>query len=72
MSPLSIELHVLRDLLMHKYGREFSAAVVENKDGCVSERVRVNSIHYPLSPSVIVPPQPLIFNPRLHDLIFCD
>ncbi|KAF8272985.1 DUF292-domain-containing protein [Lactarius quietus] len=33
------ELHVLRDLLMHKYGREFSAAVMENRDGCVSERV---------------------------------
>jgi hypothetical protein len=25
---------------MHKYGREFSAAVMENRDGCVSERVR--------------------------------
>ncbi|KAI0308062.1 DUF292-domain-containing protein [Multifurca ochricompacta] len=33
------ELHVLRDLLMHKYGREFSAAVMENRDSCVSERV---------------------------------
>jgi len=33
------ELHVLRDLLMHKYGREFSVAVMENRDGCVSERV---------------------------------
>ncbi|KAH9968709.1 regulator of Vps4 activity in the MVB pathway-domain-containing protein [Russula dissimulans] len=33
------ELHVLRDLLMHKYGREFSAAVMENRDGCISERV---------------------------------
>jgi len=33
------ELHVLRDLLMHKYGREFSSAVMENRDGCVSERV---------------------------------
>ncbi|KAI0348123.1 DUF292-domain-containing protein [Trametopsis cervina] len=33
------ELHLLRDILMHKYGREFSAAVMENKDGCVSERV---------------------------------
>jgi len=33
------ELHVLRDLLMHKYGREFSAAVMENRDNCVSERV---------------------------------
>lgn len=25
---------------MHKYGREFSVAVMENRDGCVSERVR--------------------------------
>ncbi|KII94036.1 hypothetical protein PLICRDRAFT_413911 [Plicaturopsis crispa FD-325 SS-3] len=33
------ELHVLRDLLMHKYGREFAVAVMENRDGCVSERV---------------------------------
>ncbi|KAJ7492215.1 regulator of Vps4 activity in the MVB pathway-domain-containing protein [Mycena latifolia] len=33
------ELHVLRDILMHKYGREFSVAVMENRDGCVSDRV---------------------------------
>ena len=33
------ELHILRDLLMHKYGREFAIAVMENRDGCVSERV---------------------------------
>jgi len=33
------ELHVLRDILMHKYGREFSAAVMENRDGIVTERV---------------------------------
>ncbi|PPQ90948.1 hypothetical protein CVT25_008259 [Psilocybe cyanescens] len=33
------ELHILRDILMHKYGREFSAAVMENRDGCVSNRV---------------------------------
>lgn len=24
---------------MHKYGREFSIAVMENRDGCVSKRV---------------------------------
>lgn len=36
------ELHILRDMLMHKYGREFSAAVMENRDGCVSERVRLS------------------------------
>ncbi|KAF9011051.1 regulator of Vps4 activity in the MVB pathway-domain-containing protein [Cyathus striatus] len=33
------ELHILRDILMHKYGREFSMAVMENRDGCVSDRV---------------------------------
>ncbi|KAG6897961.1 hypothetical protein C0992_008351 [Termitomyces sp. T32_za158] len=33
------ELHILRDILMHKYGRDFSIAVMENRDGCVSERV---------------------------------
>ncbi|KIK70474.1 hypothetical protein GYMLUDRAFT_209650 [Collybiopsis luxurians FD-317 M1] len=33
------ELHVLRDILMHKYGREFSVAVMENRNGCVSDRV---------------------------------
>ncbi|KAE9409253.1 DUF292-domain-containing protein, partial [Gymnopus androsaceus JB14] len=33
------ELHVLRDILMHKYGREFSVAVMENRDGCVTDRV---------------------------------
>jgi len=33
------ELHVLRDILTHKYGREFSAAVMENRDGIVTDRV---------------------------------
>ncbi|KAF5392465.1 hypothetical protein D9757_002242 [Collybiopsis confluens] len=33
------ELHVLRDILMHKYGREYSMAVMENRDACVSDRV---------------------------------
>lgn len=33
------ELHILRDILMQKYGRDFSLAVMENRDGCVSERV---------------------------------
>ncbi|KAJ7597376.1 DUF292-domain-containing protein [Mycena floridula] len=32
------ELHVLRDILMHKYGREFSLAVMEKQEG-VSDRV---------------------------------
>ncbi|KAG8854850.1 hypothetical protein FRB91_003012 [Serendipita sp. 411] len=33
------ELHILREMLMHKFGREFSIAVMENKDGCVPARV---------------------------------
>ena len=37
------ELHILRDLLMHKYGRDYSAAIMENRDGVVSERVRLES-----------------------------
>ena len=45
--PIFAELHVLRDILMHKYGRDFSAAVMENKDGCVTERVRIPSGSYP-------------------------
>jgi hypothetical protein len=37
-----LELHVLRDILMHKFGREFSVAVMENRDGCVTDRVSDN------------------------------
>lgn len=33
------ELHVLREMLMAKYGREFAQDVMDNKDGCVPERV---------------------------------
>jgi len=33
------ELHILREILMHKYGREFSIAVMENRNGCVNTRV---------------------------------
>lgn len=33
------ELHVLREMLMAKFGREFAQDVMENKDGCVPERV---------------------------------
>jgi len=42
------ELHVLRDILMHKFGREFSAAVMENRDGRVSERISKKlAVHTP-------------------------
>jgi len=33
------ELHVLREMLMHKYGRDYSIRVMENQNNCVSERV---------------------------------
>lgn len=33
------ELHVLREMLMAKYGREFAQDVMDNKDSCVPERV---------------------------------
>lgn len=33
------ELHILREMLMYKFGRDFSLAVMENRDNCVSERV---------------------------------
>ncbi|KAL4252483.1 IST1 family protein [Abortiporus biennis] len=42
------ELHILRDILMHKFGRDFSAAVMENRDGRVSERVTKKlAVHTP-------------------------
>ncbi|KAG6380779.1 DUF292-domain-containing protein [Boletus reticuloceps] len=33
------ELHVFREILVQKYGREFSTAVMENRGDCVSDRV---------------------------------
>ncbi|KAF9075048.1 regulator of Vps4 activity in the MVB pathway-domain-containing protein [Rhodocollybia butyracea] len=33
------ELNVLRDMLTHKYPRDFSVAVIENREACVSDRV---------------------------------
>ncbi|KAG8900896.1 hypothetical protein FRB99_005685 [Tulasnella sp. 403] len=33
------ELHVLREMLTHKYGRDFSIAVMENRDSCVPDRI---------------------------------
>lgn len=35
----SQELHVVRELLVQKYGREFCTAVMENRGHCVSDRV---------------------------------
>jgi len=45
----SLELHVLREMLMHKFGREFSINVMENKDGCVNERVRLHGVDHSVS-----------------------
>ncbi|CAG7853905.1 SubName: Full=Related to IST1-Putative translation initiation factor, has a role in resistance to high concentrations of sodium {ECO:0000313/EMBL:CCA67918.1} [Serendipita indica DSM 11827] len=47
------ELNVLREMLMHKFGREFSLAVMENKDECVPARVTRKLI-------VETPPKPLV------------
>ncbi|KAJ1018835.1 hypothetical protein NDA16_004640 [Ustilago loliicola] len=33
------ELHILREMLMAKFGREFAQDVMDNKDSCVPERV---------------------------------
>lgn len=41
---------------MHKYGREFSVAVMENRDNCVSERVRTLELSYFLHGPMGIPP----------------
>lgn len=38
------ELHVLREMLMQKYGREFALTAVENREGCVPERVSIGQM----------------------------
>ncbi|KAF7794348.1 hypothetical protein EIP86_005482 [Pleurotus ostreatoroseus] len=47
------ELHILRDILMHKYGRDFAVAVMENKDGCVSERVTRKLVTHTPAPELV-------------------
>jgi vacuolar protein sorting-associated protein IST1 len=42
-------------MLMHKFGREFSLAVMENKDGCVSERVCVHILRFPAPDKRLLP-----------------
>jgi hypothetical protein len=46
------ELYILRDILMHKYGREFTIDVMDNKDGCVSDRVSLLSA-FPLEDRIL-------------------
>lgn len=33
------ELHVLREMLMSKFGRDFAVDCMENRDGCVPDRI---------------------------------
>jgi len=47
------ELHVLREMLMHKYGREFSIGVMENRDGCVNERVAKKLVVFTPAPELV-------------------
>ncbi|KDR85600.1 hypothetical protein GALMADRAFT_234561 [Galerina marginata CBS 339.88] len=54
------ELHILRDILMHKYGREFSLAVMENREGCVSARV--------MSKLTVATPAPALVNAYLQEI----
>ncbi|EJD54475.1 DUF292-domain-containing protein, partial [Auricularia subglabra TFB-10046 SS5] len=54
------ELHVLREMLMHKFGREYAIAVMENRDKCVCERV-ANKL------TVAMPPPELV-DAYLHEI----
>ncbi|KIY73445.1 DUF292-domain-containing protein [Cylindrobasidium torrendii FP15055 ss-10] len=47
------ELHILRDILMHKFGRELSTIIMENSDDRVSERV-VNKLDLTTPPKELV------------------
>lgn len=47
------ELHVLREILMHKYGRDFSLAAIENRDNCVSERTVRKLVTHPPSSELV-------------------
>ncbi|KAH9486366.1 IST1-like protein [Psilocybe cubensis] len=47
------ELHILRDILMHKYGREFAVGVMENRNGCVSNRVMSKIINVTPAPALV-------------------
>ncbi|EPT03464.1 hypothetical protein FOMPIDRAFT_1022423 [Fomitopsis schrenkii] len=47
------ELHVLREMLMHKYGREFAVGVMENRDGCVNERVAKKLVVFTPDPALV-------------------
>ncbi|KDQ63062.1 hypothetical protein JAAARDRAFT_188683 [Jaapia argillacea MUCL 33604] len=47
------ELQILRELLMHKYGREFSLAAIENRDSCVTERVTKKLVVATPSPELV-------------------
>ncbi|KZW00507.1 DUF292-domain-containing protein [Exidia glandulosa HHB12029] len=54
------ELHVLREMLMHKFGREYSIAVMENRDNCVTERV--------VAKLTVAMPPPELVDAYLHEI----
>jgi len=47
------ELNVLREMFMHKYGREFSLGAMENRDNCVSDRVMKKLVLSTPSPELV-------------------
>jgi len=47
------ELHIIREMLTHKYGREFTIGVMENRDNCVTERVTNKLIFHSHSPKLV-------------------
>ncbi|WFD30432.1 Vacuolar protein sorting-associated protein ist1 [Malassezia sp. CBS 17886] len=47
------ELHVLHDMLLVRYGPDVAAAAMENRDGCVSDRV-VKKLAFAMPPDDLV------------------
>ncbi|WFD19608.1 Vacuolar protein sorting-associated protein ist1 [Malassezia caprae] len=47
------ELHVLQDMLCARYGADFAQAALDNRDGCVSERV-TKKLAYHIAPPDLV------------------
>ncbi|KAH7105169.1 regulator of Vps4 activity in the MVB pathway-domain-containing protein [Auriculariales sp. MPI-PUGE-AT-0066] len=54
------ELHVLREMLMHKFGRDYAIAVMENRNGIVPARVH--------SKLAVGTPAPVLVNAYLHEI----
>lgn len=47
------ELHILQEMLLHRYGREYAVAALENQDDCVPERV-TRKLAYRMPPAELV------------------